>query len=61
MAVELSCVYGETTGGFDHLSHASCCSATLSPIKDGLHQLGEGCDGRCVQAPLGDASTFECS
>ena len=32
----------------------------LSPIKDGLQQLGAGCDERLVQAPLGDVSKLQC-
>ena len=37
-----------------------CCSVALSPIKDGVQQSGEGCDGRLVQASPSDASRLEC-
>ena len=36
------------------------CSVALSPIKDGLQQEGNGCDGRLVQASPRDASRLEC-
>ena len=40
---------------------AHCCSVlSLPPIKGGLQQNGEGCDGRLVQALLSDASRLEC-
>ena len=42
-----------------HLRHANCCSGALSPIKEGLQQWREGCDGSFVQAPPDDASKFD--
>ena len=40
---------------------AHCCSVlSLPPIKDGLQQYEEGCDGRHVLALLGDANRLEC-
>ena len=33
----------------------NCCSVHVLPIKHGLQEQGEGCDGRLVQAFLSDA------
>ena len=38
----------------------SVATFTLSPIKDGLHTHGDGCEGRLVQALLSNASRVEC-
>ena len=44
--------------------HLHCVSfmfhAVCSPIKGGLQQQGEGCDGRLAQAFPSDANRLEC-
>ena len=54
----LTCLCCEKMGVFDHLSHANCCSVTLSSIKDGLQQWSQGCDGSCVQAPCVERASW---